>query len=371
MTQNKKVDGVSRRKFIKYVGGTAGIAAMAVTGAGMGWASGSVRSNDVKRVSSGNPALGQGKIPYPVNPDTASPKSYEHKGDFTVMTIGTGSPTSVVGRSGPSTMVQYKGNYFLVDVGAGTTFRIVESGIAMGDIRNILITHMHTDHTDGYNKFMIESWTMGRRDTEIYGTKGVKALHNVFATVFPEDIQYRIGKTKTLDGMYEKVHITELEGDNTFELDGVTITTKPTIHSIYNLAYRFSVDGKSIVVSGDTSYSENLIELSKNADILVVDSGRVINDGYIGPGERVFPKGKRKRSSGPIDSATYTPVEEEGKNHAGLEDVAIMATKANVKKLVLTHYPSVKVNQEATRQRYKRFYDGEVIFGRDLLEVTV
>jgi ribonuclease Z len=169
---------------------------------------------------------------------------------------------------------------------------LVEAGIHLDSIKNILITHMHTDHTGGYFKFMAESWTLGRRDTEIFGVKGVKALRNIFTTVFPEDIKYRLRKTGTLDGMNEKVNITELEGANTFTIDGVKISTLPTIHSAYNLAYRFDVDGTSIVVSGDTSYNENLIKLSKDADIIDVDSGRVVNKGYLGPGEmKIAPGG--------------------------------------------------------------------------------
>jgi len=247
---------------------------------------------------------------------------------------------------------------------------LVEAGIHLDSIKNILITHMHTDHTDGYFKFMVESWTLGRRDTDIFGVKGVKGLHNIFATVFPEDIKYRLGKTGTVDGMYEKVTITELEGANTFTLDGVKIRTLPTIHSAYNLAYRFDVDGNSIVVSGDTSYCENLVKLSKNADILVVDSGRVVNKRFLGPGE-MKPLPGKARSNAPTskDPEKYIPVEVEGLSHALLEDVAIMAAKANVKKVVLTHYPPFEVNIEATLKQYKRFYNGEVIFGQDLLEV--
>lgn len=360
MAEKKEIQNESRREFIKVVGASAGAAAITAVG-GSCWAS-EIDLKNAGRQEEDFP-------PYPLNPIRLSPKRYNHRADFSVMTIGTGSPTTVVGRSGPCTMVHFKGKYFLVDVGAGTTFRIVESGIPLGAIDNIFITHMHTDHTDGYTKFMIESWTMGRRETRIFGTKGVKDLHNVFQTVFPEDLEYRSRKTKTMEGMSENVHITELEGDNTLKVDGVTVTTTPTVHAIYNLAYRFDAGGNSIVVSGDTSYSENLIQLSRNADILVIDSGRVLNDGYIGPGERVGRK-KRRGPDGPIDPATYVPAEEPGRNHAGLEDVAIMAKKAGVKKLVLTHYPSVKVNQQATLDRYKLFYDGEVIFGRDLLEVT-
>jgi hypothetical protein len=46
-----------------------------------------------------------------------------------------------------------------------------------------------------------------------------------------------------------------------------------------------------------------------------------------------------------------------------------LAVKASVKKLVFAHYPSVEVNGEATLNRYQLFYDGEVVFGRDLLKI--
>ncbi|NDY74165.1 MBL fold metallo-hydrolase [Desulfobacter hydrogenophilus] len=373
MKTTQKTYGMSRRNFMTFAGGAMGFATIAATGVPIGCASSKSKVEDTSQQSGAvTPANQEGMSvnPYPVNPSRISPKSYEHKGDFTVMTVGTGCPDTIVGRSGPSTLVQYKGNYFLVDIGAGTTFRLVEAGIHLDRIKNILITHMHTDHTDGYSKFMVESWTLGRRDTDIFGVKGVNALHNIFATVFPEDIKYRLGKTATVDGMYEKVNITELEGANTFTLDGVEIRTLPTIHAVYNLAYRFDVDGNSIVVSGDTSYSENLITLSKNADILVVDSGRVVNKRYMGPGEMKPPPGGKQ--SGPpaaANPATYVPKEVQGKSHASLEDVAIMAAKANVKKIVLTHYPPFEVDIETTLKQYKRFYNGEVIFGQDLLEV--
>ncbi len=260
--------------------------------------------------------------PYSVNHLKAPLKNYEHKGDFTVMTVGTGCPDSIVGRSGPSTLVQYKGHYFLVDVGAGTTLRLVEAGIPLDSIKNILITHMHTDHTEGYIKFMVESWTLGRRAINIFGVEGVK------------------------------------------------VTTAPAIHAVYNLAYRFDVDGKSIVVSGDTSYSESLIELSKNTDILVIDVGRVVIQGYIGPGEMKMPP--RLVKSGPpkpVDPATYVPLEVKGKSHAMLEACSNYAAKANVKKLVLTHYPLFTMDLEATLEQLKMYHKGEVIFGQDLLEI--
>jgi ribonuclease BN (tRNA processing enzyme) len=372
MAEKCKTSMTNRRQFLSAAGGVAGVATLAAT------------ALPVSAVAApkGEMKVKAGGEPYPVNPTIRSPKTHKHPSDFTVITVGTGCPDTIVGRSGPSAMVQYKGKYFLTDVGAGTSWRLVEAGIDMGKISNVLITHMHTDHTDGYVKFMIESWTLGRRATNIVGVPGVEGLHQIFKDVFQTDIAYRLGKTGTEDGIYNKVKITELEGDQKLMLDGVKISTTPTIHAVYNLAYRFDVDGKSIVVSGDTSYNENLIKLAKDCDVLVLDVGRVVEagkPGYIGPGEFKLPPwlakaakdGKEGKPMGPpkIDPATYVPQEVAGKSHGSLEDMSILAAKANVKKLVLTHYPPFAVDIEKTLKVIQMFYKGEVVFGQDMLEI--
>jgi len=47
-----------------------------------------------------------------------------------------------------------------------------------------------------------------------------------------------------------------------------------------------------------------------------------------------------------------------------------MASKANVKKLVLTHLPSGTIDKEATLEAYRKIYEGNVIFGEDLMEIV-
>jgi ribonuclease BN (tRNA processing enzyme) len=363
MAEKSEESKTSRRKFLSTTG-IAGVTAFAVSSLPLGASAAAAGQTKT------------GGVPYPINPEISSPKTHKHPSDFSVMTVGTGCPDTIVGRSGPCSMVQYKGKYFLTDVGAGTSWRLVESGIDLGKINNILVTHMHTDHTDGYVKFMIESWTMGRRETNIVGVPGIKGLHDIFKDVFQTDIQYRLGKTRTEDGIYKKVKITEIEGDNSFEMDGVKISSTPTIHAVYNLAYRFDVDGKSIVISGDTSFNHNLIKLSKNCDVLVIDVGRVVDNGYIGPGEFTGPPqlagtDVSKGLAGPtVDPATYDPQEVPGKSHGSLEDICIMAERAKAKKLVFTHYPPFAVNVEGTLAVAKKFYSGEIIFGQDMLEIS-
>ena len=66
--------------------------------------------------------------------------------------------------------------------------------------------------------------------------------------------------------------IRELIGSNEFDLGGMRAKTAEMTHSMYDLAYRFDVDGKSVVVSGDTAFDPRLIALAEGADVLVIDA---------------------------------------------------------------------------------------------------
>ena len=45
---------------------------------------------------------------------------------------------------------------------------------------------------------------------------------------------------------------------------------------MYDLAYKFVIDGTNIVVSGDTSYTETFVDFAKNADIFVLDGSFIL-----------------------------------------------------------------------------------------------
>ncbi len=136
---------------------------------------------------------------------------------------------------------------------------------------------------------------------------------------------------------------------------------------MYNLAYRFDAGGKSIVVSGDTSFDQDLITLSRNADILVMD-------GNINPraaaAKEAGTKGFRDNSRKP------KPTHEYAGNfkvvpHVNLNDIIKIASEANVKKLVLTHFPPFQFDEKKVRMMIvDGGYKGEIIFGVDALEIN-
>ena len=72
--------------------------------------------------------------------------------------------------------------------------------------------------------------------------------------------------------MFKGVEVRELTGSNEFDLGDLRVTTAEMTHSMYDLAYRFDVDGKAVVVSGDTAFDPRLIALAAGADVLVIDA---------------------------------------------------------------------------------------------------
>lgn len=114
--------------------------------------------------------------------------------------------------------------------------------------------------------------------------------------------------------------------------------------------YRFDTADRSIVFSGDTSRSDNLIKHAMDADILVHE---VIN---------VEGIGALINTIDPILEA-HTPIQEVGE----------VATEANVKKLVLSHLVPTGLpafdKPEVWLEGIRKSYQGDVVVGEDLLEI--
>lgn len=291
-----------------------------------------------------------------------APPTYTPEGDFSVITIGTSCPETTLGRSFPSTLVHYKGEYFLVDVGEGTNTRLAQGGILGEKINHVFFTHHHADHDAGYAYFAIDSWMKGRKKMVMVGPPRTKAFHEMAVTYYDDDLIYRSKREGvSLDPML-KPEIYECEDKGTFDFAGVHITTAKLTHTDHNIGYRFEADGKVIVVSGDTSYDPALIELAKDADILVMDSGPLAVTQYIGA-SRPSPEGVPPVPPSKNPSACAV------RPHPGKGDVAKMAIAANVKAIVITHYPPMGIDEEATRAQFRsQGYEGEVILSRDLVE---
>ncbi|PMC39304.1 hypothetical protein CJ195_05070 [Bacillus sp. UMB0899] len=274
---------------------------------------------------------------------------------FRVMTVGSGSPKFDIHRGGSSTLIQYKEKYFLVDSGPKTTYTLLENGLSTEKIKNMLFTHQHVDHNGDFWNFFIGGWgsATGRRSLNLIGP-GVQELYDVTVDFFRTDIEYRSSIGFPTDGILSNVHIKNFtEDEYSFELDGVKIKAIPVPHSIETYAYRFEADGKSIVVSGDLTYTDVMGPFAKDADILVIDA-MLISD---------FSDLPEVAREGMKNSLM--------KSHISSEEIAQVAADSGVKKLVLTHLGGGEVDMENIKSQYaKEGFKGEIILAEDGLIIN-
>lgn len=324
MTDKKDQSKASRREFITTAGKVAGAVSIAA--------------------AAGTPAVAATQS---VAKDTAKPQATT-KG-FEVITIGISGPPMDMpnkDRTWPATCIQFKDKYFLVDCGGGATHGLLKAGIEPAKVKNLLFTHHHADHNSDFFTFVIGGWNgpAGRRALNIVGPRQTQQMYDMMMAFYKEDLDYRMHYGFPAEGLAKNVMIKEVSQPETFELDGVTVKTVEGIHTITNFAYRFEAEGQSVVVTGDTAYSEKIVELSIGADVLVIDAHMA---------EGAFAK-----------NVLSNPEQRENmrKAHMSNEDIAMTASKAKVKKVVLTHLPPLGIDDAATKKALRDAgYKGEII----------
>ncbi len=269
---------------------------------------------------------------------------------FRVITVGSGAPPIDLERVSPCTMIQYKDAMFPVDLGYGCSRRMFEMGIKPASVTNALFTHLHSDHSLDYGYFMIMGWHDGRNKLHTIGPKGIEKMHNLYTEMYDGDITYRANLGISLKGVKEDVQFTEVAGGESFELDGVKISTINVPHTAYTVAYKFEADGQKVVVSGDLMYSDAFIEFAKDADVIVFD-GNQANSVFL-------------QNRGPKFVANLE------KSHAKITEIADMAQKANAKSIVVTHLtPGTFIGEMVAEM--SPIYKGEIIVASDMMAIDI
>jgi ribonuclease BN (tRNA processing enzyme) len=125
---------------------------------------------------------------------------------------------------------------------------------------------------------MVHAELLSGKEFLIAGPSPIDEMTSYTKKFYKEDLNYRMsGRGKTFDENNTKETVKVLKGGESFEYKGVKITTLEVPHTIKTIAYRFEANGKSIVITGDLSYTDQLQILAKNADILVIDGKTASN----------------------------------------------------------------------------------------------
>lgn len=171
---------------------------------------------------------------------------------------------------------------------------------------------------------------------------------------FRTDLEYRTSLGWPKDGIFTNVTIKDFtENQYRFDLDGVEISSIPVPHTVPTYAYRFDAKGKSVVISGDLTYSKKFASFAKNADILVFDGMLTSDFSFVPEQARENLKNGLKQS------------------HATIEDLAKMAADSKVKKVVLTHIGLGNVDIESISKVFSaKGFKGEIIAAEDGLVIN-
>ena len=189
-----------------------------------------------------------------------------------VTLLGTGSPAPVMARFGPSILVEAAEQKFLFDAGRGALLRLTQANVKYKDIQGVFFTHLHSDHVVGFPDLWLTGWLTGQRiaPLQVWGPKGTKKMVSNLEKAFEFDIKARISDdTGSPDGISIKAE--DIKEGVVFEKNGVKVTAFEVDHEQVKPAFGYRIDyaGRSVVLSGDTRYSENLIRYSKAVDLLI------------------------------------------------------------------------------------------------------
>ena len=310
----------------------------------------------------------------PVKGETAQPPQTEkpeesvptEPSDFRVITLGTGAPPPEINRFGPAVLVQVNGQNLLFDAGRGVMQRLYQYGLGAKDIDMVFITHLHSDHTIGLPDLYLTGMlngAFGLRTTpfKITGIEGTAQMMEYIKLAYSGDINIRMNDGEMTEEQ-TSIEAYEFNKDGiVYEKDGVTVTAIENFHGEAidpSYGYRIDYDGRSVVISGDTKYCENIIENSKGVDLLIHSVG-MANEDLLNAGTALAEKAQ-------IVLNHHTPP----------EDAASVFNQTQPKLAVLNHMVVVtiaadKFTPPTQQQVYDRIvdagYTGDMVIAKDLM----
>ena len=195
---------------------------------------------------------------------------------LSAVVCGSRSPLPSPGRAQTCVLVNAGGNYYVVDIGDGSAVNLNNWRIDANKIRATLLTHLHSDHISDLADLHLMTWinTSHSKPMDVYGPAGVELVTQGFEDAYQLDYQYRH------EHHGDEIAPKDIAGFNPFPIDlsnpviidedGLKVTAFKVTHDpiVPALGFRFDYKGRSIVISGDTIYDENLIKHAKDADVL-------------------------------------------------------------------------------------------------------
>jgi ribonuclease BN (tRNA processing enzyme) len=277
-----------------------------------------------------------------------------------IVLLGTkGGPRVGGARKNPATLLQIGGVPYVIDCGYGVSAQLLQAGVALETLRYIFLTHMHSDHNLEYGPLVYNAWAGGlKHRVDAYGPSTLNRQTAAFFDSMKFDIDVRIDDEGRPD-------LRQLIAPHEFDANGLvmenadvrvtaTRVRHPPIKDAF--AFRFDTADRSVVISGDTNYSPELIALAQGADVLLHEVLHL-------PGLEALLK--RVNNAATLREHILA-------SHTTTEDVGRVAAAADVKKLVLHHFvpgDDPSITDEMWTEDVRKHFKGEIVVGRDLMVV--
>jgi ribonuclease BN (tRNA processing enzyme) len=287
----------------------------------------------------------------------ATTGSGAHTRHSKLILLGTaGGPTPKVDRSAPANAIVVGDDIYVIDCGNGVARQMVKAGLDPGRIRDVFITHQHSDHNADYGNLLLLAWTTDlHTPVNTYGPPPLTRMTRLFLEMDAYDIGIR-EKDEGRPPLAPLIHPHEItRGGPVMHDANVRVTAARVQHPPVTpaFAFRFDCPDRSIVFSGDTRPSKNLVGLARGADILVHE---VIDLAAID--QVVKDEAMATRLRAHLEAA-HTPMSEVGQ----------LATEAGVKTLVLNHFVpgTPPIPDQVWYDAVKPHFAGKLVIGHDLM----
>ena len=244
-----------------------------------------------------------------------------------ITVVGSGTVVPRLERRQSCVVVEAAGETLFFDLGSGAVRGMLRAGLDPFAVDRIYFTHFHPDHTVDVVPllFSINYGAEEERSRPLYltGPKPFRAFWGSVTRVWGE---FMLGDYPT--------RVSELPHEclSPLDLPGCHLSWAPAEHRPESIAYRLDSEEGSFVYTGDTEYSESVVDLARGAQTMLIECS--------------FP------DESPVPG------------HLTPSGVAEIASQAGVRRVVLTHvYPAA--DELDLRAEVGRGFGGEVVVAHD------
>lgn len=269
---------------------------------------------------------------------------------LTAVVCGSRSPINDPNRAEACILVQAGDQIFIFDTGNGSAQNLHNWNMPWNRLEGIFYTHLHSDHISDIADFHQGTWINGQRSSKqkVFGPEGVQLLTDGIELAYTKDYFFRNEHhgdvIAPLNIVGFDTHTVNLNNPVLIDNEDLKITAYSVSHDPVDpaLGYRIDYKGRSISISGDTIYDQNLVNNSKDADVLFHESMSLEILDLINANAKAT--GNMVAEIVTVDILDY---------HTPILEVVKAAKDANVRHLVFYHHLPAPRNQIMEEVMYR------------------